>query len=281
MNGFYSPKTIEEAVALLCENPGITILAGGSDIVVSRRLGKIQPSGYLNIIEIEALQCIAIEDGKLFVGSAVTFEHAKECALLKETCPLLCEAAASVGSPQIRSRGTFGGNVMNASPAADTVPAFVAAEAQAIFLSGKGRRSISVEALIEGHGKVAADNDELLLGFYLPLWEPGKKWCFQKIGRRNSLAISRINGACTIDIKDGKIANSHLCIGAATNMPMRFIEAEELLNGNSAADELFKAAGQAVSEKILAVAGRRASSEYKLPVIRDFTAHILRTASET
>jgi CO/xanthine dehydrogenase FAD-binding subunit len=280
MTEFYTPKTVKEAVGLLSVHPELTILAGGTDIVVARRAGRTEPSGYLNIMEIEEMKQVRVDDGVLFIGAAVTFEHGKDDPVIKENCPVLCEAAASVGSPQIRCRGTFGGNVMNASPAADTVPVLTALGAKAVLESSAGSRSILVDELITGNEKTCAKPGELLIGFLVPLWSKEKNWCFQKIGRRNSLAISRMNGVCVMDIKGNIISEVRLCIGASTNRPMRFKEAEEILTGKEISDELFKKAGISVREKILAETGIRASSGYKLPVAEDFTVRILKNTAD-
>ena len=127
-------------------------------------------------------------------------------------------------------------------------------------------------------GRCALEAGELILGFEVPAFQTDTCWAFEKIGRRNALAISRMNGAAAFELADGRMKNVRLCIGAATRSPQRFRTAEALLEGNTPGTELFRQAGGAVSEEILDKTGIRNSSQYKLPVSADFTVRLLENA---
>lgn len=278
MMEFLRPNSLEEALALLAEHPAYTILAGGTDVVVRRREGRLTPEGYLDVTLAPELR--EIRGGEtVFVGAAVTCREMEESSLLAEACPLLAAAASTVGSPQIRSRATLGGNTANASPAADLIPALTAVGAQAVICCREGMRRVSLPDFILGPGRCALEPGELILGFTLPPFRAETRWSFDKIGRRNALAIARMNGAALWEEDDGRMRNVRLCVGAATRRPNRFRQAEALLEGQIPDNTLFRRAGEAVSRTILAETGTRESSRYKLPVAADFTARLLESAA--
>ncbi|MDY3619528.1 FAD binding domain-containing protein [Agathobaculum sp.] len=280
MSTFYQPAALGEALSLLAGADRPAVLAGGTDIVVARREGKRADTAYLDITRIPELRETAQAEGGVTLGAAVTFSEMENSTVLQTHFPLLCQAAASVGSPQIRSRGTVGGNVANASPAADVAPALAALDAVALVQSKSGARRVPVAELIEGAAKTALDPGELIVSFFIPALPPDTRQGFDKIGRRNALSIARLNGACALTARGGKIAQARLCIGAATNRPHRFAEAEALLCGRAPDEALFAEAGKLISAAILEETGTRASSVYKLPVAAEFTAALLRKTWE-
>ena len=274
---FLQPTPLQEALVLLEQHPDYMILAGGTDVVVQRREGKINPVGFLDVTRIPELR--EIRGGEtVFVGAATTCAEIENSSVLRAACPVLCAAAASVGSPQIRSKATVGGNVANASPAADQVPALVAAGAVALVASTKGTRRVEITELVQGMNDCALEASEMIVGFEMPAFAENTRWNFDKIGRRNALSISRMNGVFICDMDGDRMTNVRLCIGVATNRPRRFWAAEELLEGKLAETELFKQAGKAVMETIFKETGLRASSQYKLPVSADFAARLMENA---
>lgn len=280
MSAFYQPNSLEQALALLAREDAPAILAGGTDLVVQRREGRRSPAAYLDVTRLAALRGISETNDAVLLGAAVTFTEIERNALLRERFPVLCRAAASIGSPQIRSRGTAGGNVANASPAADLVPALTALDAVAHIQSAGGGRNVPVAELVTGASQNALGPGELIVSFAIPPLPPLTRQGFDKIGRRNALSIARLNGVCLLTAREGKIAGARLCIGAATDRPQRFTEAEAALAGQAPDDALFARVGALVSDTILRETGKRASSVYKLPVAADFTAALLRKTWE-
>lgn len=276
MSLFYQPPQLEEALALLSSKNAPTPLAGGTDLVVARREGRRKIAAYLDVTRIAELRQLQQCENVVTIGAAVSFSELERSALLQSHFPLLCRAAASIGSPQVRSRGTVGGNVANASPAADLVPALTALEAVALVQSARGARCVPVAELITGASKTSLLPGELIVSFSLPLSSHADmRQDFLKVGRRNALSIARLNGACTLAAQNGRILEARLCIGAVTDRPQRFAEAEALLAGQSPSKTLFLQAGELVSAEVLRQTGQRASSAYKLPVIKEFTKSLL------
>lgn len=248
---FLRPESLQEALFLLAEHLSYTVLAGGTDVVVRRRAGKLTPGGYLDITRIPELREIRCGE-TVFVGAAAVCAELERSAVLQTYGPLLA--------------------------AADLVPALTAAGAKAVIGRQGGRRRADIPDLVQGPGRCALEEGELIIGFEIPAFSPNTRWNFDKIGRRNALAISRMNGAVRWEEDGGRMKNVRLCIGAAARRPGRFSGAESLLEGQAPDKPLFLRAGQAVSEEILAQTGLRESSRYKLPVSAEFTARLLENA---
>lgn len=165
---FLRPESLQEALFLLAEHPSYTVLAGGTDVVVRRRAGKLTPGGYLDITRIPELREIRCGE-TVFVGAAAVCAELERSAVLQTYCPLLA--------------------------AADLVPALTAAGAKAVIGRQGGRRRADIPDLVQGPGRCALEEGELIIGFEIPAFSPNTRWNFDKIGRRNALAISRMNGA--------------------------------------------------------------------------------------
>lgn len=278
MPEYYCPDTVKDAVSLLERIRNGKILAGGTDLMVCRRKSGEEPAAYLDITHIPRLRTIAMEEDKLWIGAAMTFAEIERSEQIKKYCVLLGQAAASVGSPQIRSCGTIGGNIANASPAADIVPTLTALCATVELEGPDGVRCVPVEDLIIGMGKTIMKPGELLTGVYVPVLQSDARIAFDKIGRRKALAIARMNGACVLRMHGAIIREAQLCIGAVMNQPRRCTAAEAVLQGRQPDDALFRLAGEKVRQMILQYTGMRASSAYKLPVVVDFTQNLLNKA---
>ena len=188
--------------------------------------------------------------------------------LLRRFAPLLASAAASIGSPQIRSRGTLGGNLMNAATCADTVPPLVALGATVTLQNKTSRRKLELANLFVKPYQTRAKPDELLTLVQFPKLPPDARGAFIKLGRRNALSISRLSVAALLRLDaSGRIADARIVPGAAFPTWKRVTAAEQMLLGEKPAAKLFAAAGLKVSEEMIKETGRRWSTEDKEPVI--------------
>ncbi|HIR10826.1 MAG TPA: xanthine dehydrogenase family protein subunit M [Candidatus Fimenecus excrementavium] len=278
MPEYHCPAAVHKAVSLLNKSEDIKIIAGGTDLMVHRRESDTEPAAYLDITRIPRLRTVEVKRDMVWIGAAVTFAEIELSEQIGKSCDILCQAAASIGSPQIRSCATIGGNIANASPAADSVPVLAAMQARAELEGPKGTRCVPVEKLIVGMGKTAIASDELLTGVYVPVLQQNTRAAFDKIGRRKALTIARMNGACILHLEGEQIQDAQICIGAVMNRPQRCKAAEALLKGCRPDRRLFRQAGEAVREMVLDHTGLRASSAYKLPVVVDFTQRLLEKA---
>ncbi len=267
---FISVETIAEACNVLSRlGPDASLLAGGTDLLIGlRRPSAKPPKVIIDISRVAELHGIGELNGDVLIGPLTTHSHLLRSGTLRRFSPLLPAAAASIGSPQIRSRGTIGGNLMNAAACADTLPPLVALDAAVALQSASGRRELPLAKLVVKPYQTRANPDELLAAIRFKKLAPPARSAFIKLGRRNALAISRLSVAAVLELgDDGKITDARIVPGAAFPTWRRVTSAEELLLGQKPSDRLFAAAGQKVSEEMIKETGRRWSTEYKEPVI--------------
>jgi carbon-monoxide dehydrogenase medium subunit len=267
---YIAVNTVAEACSLLAAHgPELTILAGGTDVLIELRRGTTKaPKVVLDISGVPELGGIEEADGNIILKPLATHTELACSELVRQFAPLLGSAAAAIGSPQIRDRGTVGGNIMNAAACADTVPPLVALGATVTLQSKAGCRELALADLFVKPYQTKAKPDELLTAIRFPKLAPGARSTFIKLGRRNALAISRMSVAAVLQIgSDGKIVEARIVPGAAFPTWKRVPEAEQMLVGQKPEAKLFAAAGQKVSEEMIKATGRRWSTEYKEPVI--------------
>ena len=267
---YIAVETIAEACSVLAGyGTELTILAGGTDVLIELRRGTTKaPKVVLDISGVPELHGIEEADGTITIKPLTTHTELVRSELLRQFAPLLGSAASAIGSPQIRDRGTVGGNIMNAAACADTVPPLIALGATVTLQSKGGSREMPLADLFVKPYQTKAKPGELLTAIRFPKLPAGVRSAFIKLGRRNALAISRMSVAAVLQIgRDGRIAEARIVPGAAFPTWKRVLEAEQMLVGHKPEAKLLAAAGQKVSEEMIKVTGRRWSTEYKEPVI--------------
>jgi CO/xanthine dehydrogenase FAD-binding subunit len=191
-----TPRTLEEALAARSERPDAVPIAGGTDIMVELNFGRSRPAAILNLAEIAELRGFAREDGTLRLGAALTYTEAMR-APLAGLLPALAEAARTVGSPQIRNRGTIGGNLGTASPAGDALPPLLVEGAEVEVASVQGSRLLPVEEFLIGPKRNALAPDELITAVCMR--PSGTRQTFMKVGPRNAMAIAVVSVCLSVD----------------------------------------------------------------------------------
>jgi xanthine dehydrogenase iron-sulfur cluster and FAD-binding subunit A len=267
---YIAVETIAEACDVLAGlGPEVAILAGGTDLLIELRRGTTKaPKMVLDISRVPELGGIGEADGGITIKPLTTHSKLARSELLQKFAPLLGSAAAAIGSPQIRGRGTVGGNIMNAAACADTVPPLIALGATVTLHSKEGSRELALAELFVKPYQTKANPDELLTAIRFPKLALGARSAFIKLGRRNALSISRMSVAAILQTgRDGRIVEARIVPGAAFPTWKRVPEAEQMLMGQKPGKKLFVAAGQKVSEEMIKATGRRWSTEYKEPVI--------------
>ena len=263
-------RSVQEAVAVLHEHgANARVLAGGTDLLVAwRRPGAKTPEVVVDISRIESLRDISLEGRDILLGPLTTHTELIHSDIVRAGAAFLASAALSIGSPQVRNRGTLGGNLMNAAACADTVPPLIALGAVLTLSSAEGDRDCHISGFYNKPYTTVARPDELLTQIRFPSLPPGTKTAFVKLGRRNALSISRLSVAAAVSLDDaGAITDARIVPGAAQTVWKRSMEAEKVLIGHSPSDILFAEAGRVVSAVVTAETGRRWSTEYKEPVI--------------
>ncbi|MEL7566690.1 MAG: xanthine dehydrogenase family protein subunit M [Dehalobacterium sp.] len=263
---YFRPGTVKEALEVLTANKS-KILSGGTDLVLDLQK-KEMPGMIVDIGSLNELQQIRETRDKVILGSGVTFTQVEISPVTKKYCSALSEAAGLVGSPQIRNQGTVGGNIANASPAADTVPAIVAMDGEVLLASLRGERLVKVTDLLKGIGKTDLAADELILEISFNKIANFRS-TFVKLGRRNALAISRISAALGVSVnEEGTIYEARAALGSVAPNPFRSKVMENVLldkNINQGIPEdVIQAAGDDVADRL----GTRASAPYKREAVK-------------
>jgi CO/xanthine dehydrogenase FAD-binding subunit len=219
------PRGLDEALALRAGHPEAVPIAGGTDLMVALNFGHARPERLLDLGGVRELEGWAVEDGVLRIGAGVT--HARLCAELTGAAPGLALAARTVGSPQIRNRGTLGGNLATASPAGDALPPLVAADAEVELASARGRRRVPVAAFATAPKRSVLEPDELVVEVRVPA-APGPQQ-FAKVGTRNAMVISVCSLALALDPVRRRVG---VALGSAAPTVVRARAAEEYLAGS-------------------------------------------------
>lgn len=280
---YYQPDQLNKALQIRRDCGESSLLAGGTDLVVAMHKEEGPEGNLIDLSKILELKGVSMDDGSIRIGAMTTFTGIADSELLRNNAEVLCKAAEAVGSPQIRNRATIGGNICNASAAADSLASLLCLDAkielQSMTADGAVHvRNLPLEDFVIDSKKTALKGSEIMTAI---LFKPSMKdvlSAFQKIGRRNSLAIARLNGCCIIRRKAGKAESVHLALGAATSKPERIRNVELLLAGRELNEETLNAAGKQAAEYVLGKTGLRDSSVYKLPVIEKFTVALIQDA---
>ena len=275
-------ESLAEALDFLDRNgPAAKIIAGGTDLLVELRgisPREKGPGTVLDITPIDELKGIKDDGTVITVGALTTHREINTSPIILEHAPLLATACSTIGAAQHRNIATIGGNVINGSPAADSVPALIALNAEAVFQSKSGERVSLLKDIYLKPYLTDIKDGEILTAVRFPRLPDGARSSYIKLGRRNALAISRMNVAVVLVIREGKITEARISPGSTTPTPDRIEAAEEILIGEAPGEELFRRAGKAVSEEMINRSGRRWSTPYKEPVIAALTARALREA---
>ena len=259
--------------------PDAAILCGGTDLVVKMRSGFTDPKRLLDISDLEPLRGIREEEGRIVIGSAATETELLESPLVRQRLPLLREVLLKLGSVQIRNRGTLGGNLVNASPAADSAVPLLLHDAVVILQSETGERSFRVEAFLLGPGKTALEKGEFVREIVLPAPRRDYKSFFYKVGRRKALTIAIASVGALLCLNDGAVEEIRLAAGSVAPTPIRLRRVEERITGNRLAPELIEAARSLTAESVSPITDVRADADYRRAVTADLVAAFLEGAA--
>lgn len=275
---YVRPESLGEAVGLLNDSSQTSrLLAGGTDLLVHLHHAEPNFNRVIDISRLPELKIIDRAGNTIHLGSAVTYTEVIESSLLRESVPFLVEACQQVGGPQVRNTGTLGGNVVNAAACADSLPVLVCLDAVGCLAGPAGERRMPVADFVLNPNQTQIQPGEILTHFEFEAPPAGVKTAFIKLGRRNAQAISRLTVAAMGRLDDsGKIDVARLTPGAATPRTTRFTAVEDKLLGQPPTAGLLAEAGRQVAETMIAVTGRRWSTEYKEPVIAVLAERALR-----
>jgi xanthine dehydrogenase small subunit len=263
----------DEILEKLCQEK-VEIIAGGTDILVSKRKKDEKIEEFLDLTTVKELRGIKLREDRITIGSVTTHAEIQDNILLKNSVASLSIACSLIGSPQIRNMATIGGNIINASPAADSIPPLLIHDAVCILESKKEKREIPLMEFIIGPYKTVKKKEEILTEIRVsPLY--GYREGYVKVGKRKALAISRLSIAFAIKEDGGVYEDVRISIGSCTPVPFRAYVAEDILKGNKKDERIIQRAIEATIREIINKSGGRSSYVYKLPVVRDLLKEIL------
>jgi len=241
---YHAAGSVEEAVGLLAEHGDeAKVLAGGQSLVPLLTLRLARPAHLIDINGVEDLAGVR-DDGTLEIGAMVRHRTLERSEVVRSANPLLTGASRLIGHTAIRNRGTVGGSIAHADPAAELPAVFVALEGEAVVRSGRGTRSIAAGELFEGFLTTALNADELLVAVRLPAWPAGAGWSFQELSRRcGDFAVVGVTAVVVLGA-DGRVATARVVFTGVAGTPVRATNAETLLTGQVPSDALWREAAE-------------------------------------
>jgi xanthine dehydrogenase small subunit len=280
-----SPRGLAEAYAILADAPARPI-AGGTDLMVALT-GEIgePPARILDLWRLDELRGIALDGDVVTLGALTTYTEIRRSAVCHEHLLVLVEAAATIGAAQIQNRGTLGGNVVNASPAGDTLPVLLAADASFVLGSARGERTVPASEFWPGYRRTALAPDELLLRIRIPLLA-GREMRFRKVGTRRAQSISKV--VLALGWRDGRPGAAlqaatpwsgvRLALGSVAATPIRAIATEAALEGRPPTPETADRAAETLAGELQPIDDVRSTAEYRRLVAARVLHRLIREA---
>ena len=271
-----SPASLEEAFAILAEGPHRPI-AGGTDLMVqiTGELGE-PPARVLDLWRLDELRGIAMAGDAIELGALTTYTDIRRSPICREHLPALVESASTIGAAQIQNRGTLGGNVMNASPAGDTLPVLLALDAVLVVGGAEGEREVPAAAFWPQYRQTAARPDELLVRVRIPLGSD-REQRFRKVGTRRAQAISKVVVAAAWRGGDGW-RDVRIALGSVAATPIRVAAAEAALEGRERTLASVEAAVDALAASIHPIDDVRSTASYRREAARRVVHRLLSEA---
>jgi len=279
---YEAPRTLEAAIALLAGAKGAArVLAGGTDLLIQMRSGRIEPELLVDVKSIPEMKTIAAEDGGFRFGAAVSGMELLEHKGLCKLWPGVIDGASLIGSIQVKGRASIGGNVCNASPAADSVPAMIAAGATACIVGPKGKRDVPVEEIPVGPGKTSLAKDEILVSFYLPKRPAHSGDAYLRFTPRTEMDIAVVGAGVNLTLDDSGVCRSaRVCLGAVAERAILVPEAAQALIGTRVDDEALRKLAVAASLACRPIDDKRGTKEFRIKIAGVMTRRAAEKALE-
>ncbi len=265
---YQAPDSLATAVSLLAGAPGKAwVLAGGTDLLVQLRAEMIEPDLVVDVKRIAEMRRIEVLDRGMRIGAAVTAAELGEHSQLKAAWPGVVEAAELIGSTQIQGRATLGGNLCNASPAADAVPALIAAGALATIAGPEGERVVAVAEIAVGPGKTSLGAGEVLVSFFLPPRPPGSGDAYLRFIPRTEMDIAVVGAGVNLTLgQGGTCTAARIALGAVAERVLLVPEAAEALIGTPVDEAALGRLADAASRACRPIDDKRGTKEFRIKV---------------
>jgi CO/xanthine dehydrogenase FAD-binding subunit len=273
-----TPSSLADALALLNREPGVwKPFAGGTDLMVLLEAGKLPHRNYVNIWGLKELRGIEVTDSHITLGALTTYTDVQSHPVLQNEFPMLCQAASETGGLAIQNRGTIGGNIVNASPAADSPPALLAYDAEIELISTDGSRWLPYRSFHTGYKQMLIGPNELLARIRMPRNTRGATHYYRKVGTRKAQAISKVCLAALAKLDDDQISDCRIALGSVAPIVVRCVQTEDALRGQKHGAGTIKTACAALSQEISPIDDIRSTADYRLQVAKNLLTDFLLT----
>ena len=278
-----SPGSLSETLNVLALDDGTwKPFAGGTDLMVLLESGQLPQKNYVNIRNLPELRGIEVSDDQVTLGALTTYTEVQNDKVLREEFPMLCQAASETGGLAIQNRGTLGGNIVNASPAADSPPALLAYDAELELVSKQGQRRIRYSSFHTGYKQMDIQPDELLRAIRLPRAKASLTHYYRKVGTRKAQAISKTCFAGVGRMSADRITEVRIALGSVAPIPIRCTRTEAALVNKSIDSETVATASAALASEISPIDDLRSTRNYRLKVslnlLEDFISRLAQTS---
>jgi CO/xanthine dehydrogenase FAD-binding subunit len=271
-----SPGSLHAVLSLMAGEPAQWLpIAGGTDVMVLYSAGKLPNRKLINIWNIPELRQIQVFPDSIRIGAACTYTALRTHEIISHEFPLLATVASWTGGIANQNRGTLGGNIANASPAADSLPSLLVYDAELTLVSVRGDRRVVYRDFHTGYKQTVLAADELIRGISLPRRFSGYLSHARKAGARNAQAISKICLAALGQLANGVIRDVRLALGSVAPVPLRLPETERLLAGKHIEPSLIKTARENVAQEISPIDDIRSTARYRAAVAGNLVAEFL------
>lgn len=262
---YLAPRKLDETLKVVEKTPGETqFIAGGTNVIPNMRSGKISPKILIDLSRLEGLDYIREENNLIAVGSLTTISEIAASDLIRRHAPVLSSAAGKLGNPLTRNRATIGGNLADASPAADMAPPLLSLEAIVhTKASGGEERQIPLDKFFLGPNKTALDKNEIIVQIVFTKPKDAAKGHYFKLGLRNSMAISVASISLMLELKGKVCLKARIAVGAVAPTPVRIRKVEKNLEGKEINDKIIQECSALVREEIMPISDIRASAAYR------------------
>jgi CO/xanthine dehydrogenase FAD-binding subunit len=271
-----APRTLHAALMLLAQRPGAWLpIAGGTDVMVQYSAGNLRARDLLSIWNLPELRQIKILDEEVQIGAGSTYSDLRQHELIGRELPLLASAAQWTGGIANQNRGTLGGNIINASPAADSLPALLVYEADLVLVSIRGERRVPYNGFHTGYRKTQLAADELIRAISLKRRYSGYYAHTRKVGARNAQAISKVCLAALGRLEGGFVADIRLAMGSVAPVPLRLTATERAMRGKKLDAQLVLTAKTAAAAEVRPIDDIRSTARYRAAVAGNLVAQFL------
>jgi CO/xanthine dehydrogenase FAD-binding subunit len=276
-----TPPSLADALTLLESEPGVwKPFAGGTDLMVLLEAGRLAHRNYINIWGLNELRGIEATDTHITLGALTTYTEVQANPILRREFPMLCQAASETGGLAIQNRGTIGGNIVNASPAADSPPALLAYDAEIELISTRGSRWLPYQGFHTGYKQMHIAADELLFRIRLPRNTAGLTHYYRKVGTRKAQAISKVCFAAVGKTDGGTIKDTRIVVGSVAPIVVRCVQTENALRGQRLDQETVESACASLLREISPIDDIRSTAKYRLQVAKNLLVDFLTTLNQ-